>query len=307
MVDLNIKLPNDFFDEEVRCGYTVTRQMKEVWAVELDLLNELLQVCQKYDIKIFAAGGTLLGAIRHKGFIPWDDDIDMLMFRDDYEKLCKVAKKEFKNPYFFQTEYSDPGSLRGHAQLRNSDTTGILKSEVDYKFSYNQGIFIDIFPWDNMIEDKDKWDKQKASIVRYRNLSLNFARVSTRYIDIGKPFNRKIKKILYICGRNIFKIFARLFYKKFEKQVRMYDNTDCSQVAPISFYVDSFPRYREDFNMVKYVPFESILIPIGSGYDRLLKLRFGDYMKMVNESSGHGNVIFDTNISYKEYMSRTQK
>jgi lipopolysaccharide cholinephosphotransferase len=188
--------------------------------------------------------------------------------------------------------------------LRNSDTTGILKSEYDYRYGFNQGIFIDIFPWDNIVEDKDKFDRQKTNIVRYKNYSLKIARVSTRYKDTGKPFNRRIKKVLYVCGRKVFEMLEILFYRKFERQAKMYNNTDCSKIAPISFYPNSFPRYREDFNMVKYVPFESILIPIGEGYDRLLKLRFGDYMKMVNESNGHGSVIFDTNISYKEYMNK---
>ena len=151
MVDLNIVLPDGFLNEEVRCGYTVTKQMKEVWAVELDMLEKLLSVCKKHDIKIFASGGTMLGAVRHQGFIPWDDDIDMMMFRDDYEKLCKVAQEEFEYPYFFQTEYTDVGSLRGHAQLRNSATTGILAGERNQKYSFNQGIFLDIFPLDNIL------------------------------------------------------------------------------------------------------------------------------------------------------------
>ena len=105
MVDLNIVLPDGFLNEEVRCGYTVTKQMKEVWAVELDMLEKLLSVCKKHDIKIFASGGTMLGAVRHQGFIPWDDDIDMMMFRDDYEKLCKVAQEEFEYPYFSNRIY----------------------------------------------------------------------------------------------------------------------------------------------------------------------------------------------------------
>ena len=141
MVDLNIELPKGFLEEEVRCGYTVTRKMKEVWAVELDLLKEFKRVCNKYDLKYCADGGTLLGAIRHQGFIPWDDDLDIAMLRKDFEKLNEVAPAEFKKPYFWQTEETDKGSARGHAQLRNSDTTGIIKNEYEHQRNnnFNQG------------------------------------------------------------------------------------------------------------------------------------------------------------------------
>ena len=170
MVELKIKLPEHFLDEEVRLDYTVTRKMKEVWAVELDLLVELDRVCKKYDIKYVADCGTLLGAIRHKGFIPWDDDIDVGMLRSEYERLCKIAPFEFKEPYFFQTEETDPTSARGHAQLRNSSTTGILLSEIGTKRSFNQGIFIDIFPFDNVPNDFDKYKKLKDEIDKKRQL-----------------------------------------------------------------------------------------------------------------------------------------
>ena len=100
MVDLNLEFPNGWFDEEGRCGFNVDRQRKEIWAVELDLLAEIQRVCKKYNIQYFADGGTILGTIRHKGFIPWDDDIDIAMFRDQYVKFCSIAKDEFKSPYF---------------------------------------------------------------------------------------------------------------------------------------------------------------------------------------------------------------
>mgnify|MGYP001218621471 CR=1 FL=1 len=87
------------------------------------------RICKANGLKYFADSGTLIGAIRHEGYIPWDDDIDIMMFREEYDKLCKVAPKELKYPYFFQTEYTDKGSLRGHAQIRNCKTTGILMSE----------------------------------------------------------------------------------------------------------------------------------------------------------------------------------
>ena len=119
MVNLKLQIPEEFFKEEVRDGYFVSSDMKNLWAVELDLLNEFIRVCEVYNLRYFAEGGTMIGAVRHNGFIPWDDDIDIVMPREDYCKLEKIAVKEFKFPYFWQTEKTDPGSMRGHAQLRN--------------------------------------------------------------------------------------------------------------------------------------------------------------------------------------------
>lgn len=92
--------PKEFLEREIRGGYEVSEQMKRVWAIEIDMLQELFRVCDKYGLTIWAEGGTMLGTIRHGGFIPWDDDIDMAMPREDYDRLQEVAADEFKHPYF---------------------------------------------------------------------------------------------------------------------------------------------------------------------------------------------------------------
>ena len=91
--------PADFLKEEIRCEYKVTQDLKKIWMVGLDILFELDKVCKKHNLKYFLLWGSLLGAIRHKGFIPWDDDIDVGMLRSDYEKLFSL-KEEFDAPYF---------------------------------------------------------------------------------------------------------------------------------------------------------------------------------------------------------------
>ena len=103
MVELaTLKIPNGFFEEEERNGYVITKKRKEIWAVEIDMLLKFIYVCEKHNLKYFADSGTLLGAARHNGFIPWDDDIDVAMLRKDYDKFCKIAINEFKYPYFFK-------------------------------------------------------------------------------------------------------------------------------------------------------------------------------------------------------------
>ena len=141
-----MQLDNEFFKEEERCGFTVSADMKKVWAAQLDLLERFQEVCHRHGLRFFASGGTLLGAIRHKGYIPWDEDIDIMMMREDYEKLLAIAPQEFTAPYFFQTAWNDKQYSRGHAQLRNSNTTAVLADEADRHYPFNQGIFIDIFP-----------------------------------------------------------------------------------------------------------------------------------------------------------------
>ena len=132
---MKLEIPDSFYEEEERCGYVVSAHMKKVWAVELDLLYQLQQVCEKYGIQYYGSGGTILGAERHKGMIPWDDDIDIMMLRDQYDLLCSHAD-EFEEPYFFQTFDTDEGYFRGHAQLRNSNTTGVLVDEAKKNVPY---------------------------------------------------------------------------------------------------------------------------------------------------------------------------
>lgn len=304
MIDLKIKLPDNFLDEEIRCDYLVSHEMKEVWAVELDLLAELLRVCKKHNITIFASGGTMLGAVRHKGFIPWDDDIDMVMFRDDYNKLCEVATEEFKYPYFFQTEYTDNGSLRGHIQLRNSLTAGILSGELQYKFKFNQGIFLDIFPLDSVIEDKNLFTKQEKRAHFYKKMAIRCSLLSTRFYKDERIFKYLIKKFIRFFSKTFFRKMEIYFYRKFEKECQKYNCIETEKICCLGFSFDfkANIRSRQDFNGVEEVPFEFISIPIPKNYKSVLHEMYGDYMKFVKGTSAHGGIIFDTSKSFVEYI-----
>ena len=139
----------DFFKEEEKCGFHVTTKRKKIFAVLLDILVKFDSVCKKYNLRYYLIYGSLLGAVRHNGFIPWDDDLDVAMPRSDYEKFITLSN-EFQHPFFLQTPYTDPEYFYTPARIRNSETTGVVKMFENAGF--NQGIWFSIFPldyWDN--------------------------------------------------------------------------------------------------------------------------------------------------------------
>lgn len=285
-------------EEEAICNYKVSSEMKQVWKVELELLKKLDEVCKKNNLKYFGDSGTLLGAVRHKGFIPWDDDIDVVMLREDYDKLRKIANKEFKEPFFLQNAYNDKGYFREHMQLRNSNTTAILMYEGK-KVSFNQGIFIDIFPLDeisnNIIERKIK------------SIKLNlYKRIFKIMFKKENDTNSKIKCCLKKIIRTVFKE---------ENYYKMYDNFEktCKKVMFKSDTVDKV-SFLNNISSYRYLPkeyylqtievaFENTIIPIPKEYDKILRKLYGDnYMTPLNVPTTHGQVLFNVNKSYKETL-----
>ena len=308
MVDLKIKLPEHFLEEEIRDGYTVSSEMKQVWAVLLDLLNEFMRVCEKHHICWYADAGTILGAVRHKGMIPWDDDIDVMMMRDEYNKLCAIAKEEFKSPYFFQTEYTDKGSLRGHAQLRNSMTTGILAVEKNKECPWNQGIFLDIFPIDVVpVEEKERLyfiDALQKLRGKSSCLYWNIERFSfKRHKKNITAFKLLIKKILSCVLK---KYDYRTYYIEYEKEASKYNGTASPFVAKLSL-LPFKPRrlwQREWLKERIWLPFENIKIAVPIGYRELLNQFYGNWEEYVIGTSTHGGVFFDVDKPYTEYLKR---
>lgn len=282
MVELrSIDLPEDYLKEEMRDGFLVDEKRKQVWAVELDLFSKFVTICSKYKLKYYADAGTLLGAVRHNGFIPWDDDMDFVMFRDDYDKLCQVGEKEFNYPYCFQTENADFGSIRGHIQIRNSCTTGILLKDIGKNHKVNQGIFIDIFPIDNLpcaSERKDFW----RELYRLRDKG-------KKYIDENETADRKV--------------FAQ-YCMDFENCVKKYAGIKASKVALLSYEINNKVgnRFMKDYEASVELPFEFVKMRIPAGYRNILRIIYGSWSKPQMISTDHKDVLFDADKPYYEYL-----
>jgi len=124
-------------------------EFRKVQLCELELLKEVDRICRKHNIRYAIIAGTLLGAVRHGGFIPWDDDADVALLREDYEKFRKACREELKGrPYYFQDDRNTPGYRWGYGKLRLKDS--VFRREHQEDMPYAQGICIDVFPMDGV-------------------------------------------------------------------------------------------------------------------------------------------------------------
>ena len=300
------KLSPDFLLPEQRCGYPVSGKMKKIWAVELDLLSKFTQVCEKHGLSYFMDGGTLLGAVRHKGFIPWDDDADIIMPREDYDRLWEIAAQEFTEPYFFQTALSENGLFRTHAQLRNSKTTGFIHEDKDKNI--NKGIFIDIFVLDSIPDSSVEKHRFRRSIELAKKMG------AYKYDLKFSQLNPK-RKIIYCIMKIFFAVVPfKKFFKYFNKRIlAKYRNTDTRTVGDVTLeWRENVQWSRECYNGYVNLPFEHLTLRAPIGYDEILKKQYGDYMnipKDINAPNGrsHGEVTFDPDTPYELYFQKQEK
>lgn len=289
---IEISFDDTFFREEERCGYKVTKESKQLWAVLLDLMVKFDNVCRTNHIRYSIDSGTLLGAVRHKGFIPWDNDIDVIMLRSEYERLCKIGPEVFQEPYFWQTNETDPGTLRRHAQLRNSRTTCILTDEMTDghpRFSFNQGVFLDVFILDEVPDDAEELQRFRGELEQYLSLLWDF------------------KEYYHKSGRSKWMEEAqRQAYEDFEKLVSRYNGTGMKRVGNMSLlplrkektlfakelFQDLVPYQFEEFSFLGPRDYETIL----TGF-------YGDWHQLVMGTEAHGGVLLDMQHPYTDYLT----
>lgn len=281
-----------------------SEKRRKVCECELQILKKFDDICRKYNLKYFLGCGTLLGAIRHHGFIPWDDDIDIRMPRKDYDKLVKIGPQEFTEPLFFQYITTDNKYPGLHVKIRNSDTTAIIKS---WLFTdVNQGIFIDIFPLDGVPNDVSEINElfKKASVL---------GRALKSFYNYDKILSLNPKTIFMLLKRR--KRAKELikdqneYIKQYEAYQSLFRKNDfdlCNKVGVISVGFASSKSVFYDrayFSDSIMVDFENLKLPVPIGYKNVLKTYFGDdYMTPKQLPSEHGPVYFDPEKSYKYYL-----
>ncbi len=290
-------LPESFFKEETRCEYRISEKMKKIWAVEIDLYFKFAEICDKHHLKYWADGGTMLGAVRHKGFIPWDDDLDVTMPRADYEKFIEIAPKELSYPYFLQTPYTDPGYYISYIKLRNLNTTSLSLPFRNAPFK--QGIAIDVFPLDFL--DLTTFEKEKAQIKEsIMKCSSFMKRGSECYLDERQMANYR----KYQTNTPLEE------YEKIQKLASnpLYKNSEWISDRVVTILTSQEQLWKTAwFDETIMMPFETFEIPLPKEYDLRLKAQFGDYMQfppVEKRGNWHTGVIWDPDKPYTDYVTK---
>lgn len=278
-----LQFAESFFEGEEIDGFYVESRMKRAWASELEVLYQIDRICKKYNIKYFADSGTLLGAVRHHGFIPWDDDIDIALMREDYNRLFAVLPNELPENYMIWHPLFEKNIGEPHARVFNSNayTTNENYLKRFHGCPYITGV--DIFPLDYVPEDAESASLQKE-LVKVLTLLIETDKEDSQYEQqlsdvedlLGVSFNRKedlTKQILFVA----------------ENLITMYRDDESNAVTVYSFYAhNQCPAYdKEWFSEVLYMPFENMMLPVPKEYDKILTLLYGDYMIPVRGVASH--------------------
>lgn len=285
---------SEFFKEEVRADFLVTEKRKKIWAVELNLLEEFDRVCKKHNLTWFADYGTLLGAVRHQGFIPWDDDLDVSMCRDDYMALLAVASDEFKKPYFFQNTYTD-NMVSAFSKLRDSRTTAIEFPDMK---TMNQGIFIDIFPLDDAAPSHDN---TSTVLEIQRELWYTIVRPDDVFQILSRP------NPPFLLGSDLLLELLNYDIRKRMREFEAFNSNHFGKSENINFITDEIfnlspSKSRELYKEIIYLPFENMNVPVPKEYEKILSIQYGDWHEYVQNGSSHEGIEFDPDTPYTKYI-----
>lgn len=271
--------------------------LRKVQLAQLEIGKEIKRVCDENGIKYFLDSGTLLGAIRHKGFIPWDDDMDMGMLREDYERFIEIAPKKLKPEYFLQTWKTDKSYPYAFAKIRKKGTVFI--EAVSQKTNAHNEIFVDIFPYDVYPDDETVRTKltKKIMLLKY---SLWMKDGMTPWLRHKSALDRLLVRAKYVPHYFYALTHSRnAMIAEYEKLMPMH-NAETSK-----YYVEQsggtpFGKWiipTECFEKFIEVKFEDTMFLVPEKYDLYLKTVYGDYMQLPSvEKRGNWHQIVEVKV-----------
>lgn len=254
--------------------------LRQMQLIQLEMLLEVDRICKKTDIQYCIIAGTTLGAVRHKGYIPWDDDADVAMLRSEYERFCKMCEKELDNTRFFlQTHANTPGYRWGYGKVRRVGTEFVRKGQEH--MPYQTGVFIDIFPLDNVPEN--------LFVRRIHNMACTVIRKILWSAVGAKSDSKAIMRGVYHCltlvpTNSVFLLYDMLMRISNKKQTQL--------VRILTFPTPDngyYGYYRKWYVELADIEFEGYYFPAAIDYEGYLTFKFGNYRELppIEQRLGH--------------------
>lgn len=255
---------NEFMDQNT---------LEQLHKHELEIMDEFVKICNKYNLTYFLYGGTLLGAVRHKGFIPWDDDLDLAMPRKDYEKFIEVAKNELNSKFELDNYHTNKLCYLNFSKIRNKNTILVQDFQKD-NYEGPKGIWIDIFPLDNAKKEEGKLQSLRIIFIKAMRSIAHYK--SNIYLGNNKIKLKKVLgKIFGIIPLNTLLSIQDTLMKKNAKKETEYFISIASQ-----YNYKKQTMKKDIFIPAKELEFEGRKYKVPNNYTYFLERIYGDYMKL---------------------------
>ena len=276
-----------FFEDEIREGFLVEKEMKHAWAAELEVLAQINRICSENGIPYFADSGTLLGAVRHRGFIPWDDDMDICMLRKDYIKFLSIASKGL--PFSMKLLNIDGDNHWDEAFTRvvNDTKVDFTKEHLEKWHGCPWIVGVDIFPLDVLPDNEEEKNALLVLTDALRLMKRNLPALEAA--GGGSVPEEEILRIEQVYGIKIDRkgnIGRQLAWAR-DKLAMSYLGESGRKIACLLYNVENKVFEGEWFEKNQYLPFENTVIPVPGNYDAVLRVVYGDYRIPVRDGSMH--------------------
>ena len=265
--------------------------LRPLWDALLDVFRVFADICERHGLRYCADTGTALGAVRHGGFIPWDDDMDIQMPRPDYDKFVEIAKRELPKGYAWLDRFTCPDYDKVFGKVIVTDKVRVDAVASNSGLRLGQGIFIDVFPLDGYPDSVMEriWRKIQNILIGFRS----------KFNDGLKGCPTWKSRVAWICGAVLLPINYKIRnYREqgqfYESRARKYEFGETKMCVSIgcAHYADDKPYPFELFGALRKIKFDSVEMPVQEHVEEYLKWMFGDYMQLPpveNRKGSHGN------------------
>ena len=285
--------PKDYFYDEIREGFYINGMVKREWAAQMETLGEIDRVCRKHGIKWFADCGTLIGAVRHGGYVPWDDDLDICMLRDDYRRFHKLAVPELPAEYVVLTH--ETGEYwQMITRVTNREKISYREEDLEkyHQFPYAAGV--DIFVLDYVSPDPEEEEVRRQLVKTVLQVASYDGMESDNPPEAGL---KMIPMLEAACHTKIDrkKPLRPQLFSLAETLSCLYPSEGAREVVLMPYWCsDHNHKYPIEYvDRIVQLPFEHIMINVPAGYDGALKIEYGDYLKICRNGGIHDYPLYE--------------